>query len=66
MVADEVLARAAGLERHSEHGFGHAITAAAAVRGLDPVVTTDVRILPGRGIRGNADGASGGGRQTEH
>jgi Cu2+-exporting ATPase len=54
--ADEVLARAAGLERHSEHGFGHAITTAAAVRGLHPVVTGDVRILPGRGIRGNADG----------
>ena len=53
---DEVLARAAGLERYSEHGFGHAITAAAAVRGLDPVVTGDIRILPGRGIRGNADG----------
>ena len=53
---DEVLARAAGLERYSEHGFGHAITTAAAVRGLDPVVTSDVRILPGRGIRGNADG----------
>jgi P-type Cu2+ transporter len=56
VVADEVLARAAGLERHSEHGFGHAITTLAAVRGLDPVMTTDVRILPGRGIRGNADG----------
>ena len=53
---DEVLARAAGLERYSEHGFGHAITTAAAVRGLDPVVTGDIRILPGRGIRGNADG----------
>jgi heavy metal translocating P-type ATPase len=56
VVADEVLARAAGLERHSEHGFGHAITAAAAIRGLDPVVAADVRILPGRGIRGIADG----------
>jgi Cu2+-exporting ATPase len=56
MVADEVLARAAGLECHSEHGFGHAITAAAAVRGLNPVVAADVRILPGRGIRGSADG----------
>jgi Cu2+-exporting ATPase len=56
VVTDEVLARAAGLERHSEHGFGHAITTLAAVRGLDPVMTTDVRILPGRGIRGNADG----------
>ena len=56
VVADEVLARAAGLERHSEHGFGHAIAAAAAVRGLDPVVAGDVQTLPGRGIRGNADG----------
>jgi P-type Cu2+ transporter len=56
VVAEEVLARAAGLERHSEHGFGHAIATAAAVRGLHPVVTGDVRILPGRGIRGNADG----------
>jgi Cu2+-exporting ATPase len=56
MVADEVLARAAGLERHSEHGFGQALMAAAAVRGLDPVATADVRILPGRGIRGSADG----------
>jgi heavy metal translocating P-type ATPase len=56
VVADEVLARAAGLERHSEHGFGHAITATAAARGLAPVIAGDVRILPGRGIRGNADG----------
>jgi P-type Cu2+ transporter len=54
--ADEVLARAAGLERYSEHGFGRAIATAAAARGLDPVVAGDVRILPGRGIRGNADG----------
>jgi Cu2+-exporting ATPase len=56
VVADQVLARAAGLERHSEHGFGHAITAAAAARGLDPEVVRNVRILPGRGIRGSADG----------
>src|SRR5713226_5834268 len=53
---DEVLARAAGLERHSEHGLARAITMAAATRGLKPVVARDVRILPGRGIRGNADG----------
>jgi heavy metal translocating P-type ATPase len=55
-VADEVLARAAGLERHSEHSFGKALVGAAAARGLEPVVAADVRILPGRGIRGNADG----------
>lgn len=53
---DEVLARAAGLERHSEHRLAHAIIMAAAARGLEPVVTRDVRAVPGRGIRGNADG----------
>ena len=53
---DEVLARGAGLERHSEHGLARAVTVAAAARGLEPVVTTDVRAVPGRGIRGNADG----------
>jgi len=55
-VADEVLARAAGLERYSEHGFAHAIMEAAAARGLDPVVIGNVQVLPGRGVRGNADG----------
>ena len=29
---------------------------AAAARGLEPVATSDVRAMPGRGIRGNADG----------
>ena len=29
---------------------------AATARGLEPVVTSDVRAMPGRGIRGNADG----------
>lgn len=53
---DEVLARAAGLERHSEHGLAHAIIMAATARGLEPVVTSDVRAVPGRGVLGNADG----------
>src|SRR5467141_2844519 len=53
---DEVLTRAAGLERHSEHGLARAITMAAATRGLEPVVARDVRSVPGRGIRGSADG----------
>ena len=56
VAADEVLARAAGLERCSEHSFGHAIAEAAAERNIDPEVIGSVRILPGRGIRGNADG----------
>jgi Cu2+-exporting ATPase len=53
---DEVLARAAGLERDSEHRLAYAIAMAAAARGLKPVVTRDVRTVPGQGIRGRADG----------
>jgi len=54
--ADEVLARAAGLERHSEHGLARAVSAAAAARGLQPVAIRDVRVVAGRGIRGSSDG----------
>ena len=54
--ADVVLAHAAGLERHSEHGLARAIAAAAAARGLVPVAIHDVRVVPGRGIRGKSDG----------
>ena len=53
---DEVLARAAGLERHSEHGLARAITMAATARGLEAVATSDIRAMPGRGIRGIAEG----------
>ena len=54
--SDEVLARAAGLERHSEHGLARAIVTAAEERGIAPVVTRDIRAVPGRGIQGTADG----------
>jgi P-type Cu2+ transporter len=53
---DEVLTRAAGLERHSEHGLARAVAVATAERGLEPVPTRDVRTVPGRGICGNAEG----------
>jgi Cu2+-exporting ATPase len=53
---DEVLARLAGLERHSEHGLAGAIALAASARGLDPIATAEVRIVPGRGLRGVVDG----------
>ena len=53
---DEVLARLAGLERHSEHGLARAVALAASARGLDPIATTDVQIVPGRGLRGIAHG----------
>ena len=52
----EVLARAAGLERHSEHGLAHAIVMAAAARAVTPVIASGVRTVPGRGIRGRAEG----------
>jgi heavy metal translocating P-type ATPase len=54
--ADVVFAHAAGLERHSEHGLARAVVAAAAARGLEQVASRDVRVVPGRGIRGNSDG----------
>jgi P-type Cu2+ transporter len=54
--SDVVLARAAGLERHSEHGLARAVVAAAAACGLEPMASRDVRVVPGRGIRGNSDG----------
>ena len=53
---DEVLARLAGLERYSEHGLARAIALAARARGLDPIATEDVRVVPGRGLRGVVDG----------
>jgi Cu2+-exporting ATPase len=54
--ANEAVARAAGLEQHSEHGVGQAIFIAAMARGVTPVVTQDVRAVPGLGICGIADG----------
>jgi Cu2+-exporting ATPase len=50
----EALARAAGLERHSEHGLARGIAADADARGLAPVATTQIRSVPGSGIQGIA------------
>jgi Cu2+-exporting ATPase len=54
--SDEVLARAAGLEFHSEHSLARAIIAASVARGLRPSAVEDVRVLPGRGLRGRSQG----------
>ena len=51
----EVLAVAAGLERHSEHGLGRAVANAAAERGIEPILARNVRAVPGRGIVGQID-----------
>ncbi len=53
---EEVLARAAGLERQSEHGLARAVTAAAAARDIAPVEASNIRAVPGRGIRGQTGG----------
>ena len=55
---EEVLARLAGLERHSEHGLARAIAMAAGARGLEPILAGDVQIVPGRGLRGVVHGES--------
>jgi Cu2+-exporting ATPase len=53
---NEVLARAAGLERHSEHGLGRAVLREAVARGLVPAAAQSVRVMFGRGIIGKANG----------
>jgi Cu2+-exporting ATPase len=53
---ERVLAFAAGLERHSEHGFARSITEATAARGVPPLAVQDVRVVPGRGVVGGVDG----------
>jgi len=54
----DVLALAAGLERHSEHGLGLAVVAAASACGVEPAPAHDVRAVPGRGILGRSDGTT--------
>jgi Cd2+/Zn2+-exporting ATPase len=52
-----VLARAAAIERHSEHPLARAIVEAAAEAGLPPTPTvTGFVSVPGRGARANLDG----------
>ncbi len=58
VATDEVLALAAGLERHSEHGLGRAVVGAAAERGIESLHVRDVRAVPGRGIVGRSDGGT--------
>jgi Cu2+-exporting ATPase len=53
---DLVLARAAGLERYSEHGLARAIIATAEAKGIAPDVAGDVQAVPGRGIKGQVGG----------
>jgi P-type E1-E2 ATPase len=52
---DAVLARAAAVERGLGHPLAVAIETAAAARGLAVAHATDVRVLPGRGVRARVD-----------
>jgi Cu2+-exporting ATPase len=49
--ADAVLARAAAVEQGLGHPFAVAITKAATARGLAIAKATDVRVIPGRGVK---------------
>ncbi len=53
---EDVLARAAGLERGSEHPLAAAILAGAAERGVMPRDVHDFRSLTGRGVAGAVSG----------
>ena len=55
-MADEALARAAGLELHAEHRLAQGIVAAARERALAPVPTAEVRAVAGRGVQGISGG----------
>ena len=55
VAGDVALARAAGLERHSEHGLARAILDAAAERGIEPVAARNIHAVPGRGIWGSVE-----------
>jgi Cu+-exporting ATPase len=64
----DVLARAAALERSSEHPLAQAVVAAARERGADVLVATDFASITGRGVRGTIGGrdvAVGSGRLAE-
>jgi Cu+-exporting ATPase len=54
---DRMLSAAASLERSSEHPLAAAIVAGAAEKNLPLPTAGDFDSVPGRGIRGSADGA---------
>ena len=55
MTEDDALARAAAVERDSEHPVAQAIVASARERGLDIPPASDFESLTGRGVRARVD-----------
>ena len=53
LTEEDVLARAAALEIHSEHPLADAIVAAAMARGIQVESATELQIVRGQGILGN-------------
>ena len=51
--SNELLRRAASLEKHSEHPLARAIVAEAESQGLNLLPVNDVKVVPGRGITGS-------------
>ncbi|GGE62482.1 Cu+ exporting ATPase [Streptosporangium jomthongense] len=52
----QLLALAAGLERHSEHPLAEAVTNEAAERNIQPLRVTDFEALNGKGVKGQFEG----------
>ncbi len=53
---DELIERAAALEARSAHPLARAVTAHAAVRGIETRPAGDVQVLKGRGVTGTFNG----------
>ena len=53
---DELLALAGRIESASEHPIARAVVAACETRGISLAAASDVRAVPGRGVRGRVDG----------
>ncbi|HHE32480.1 MAG TPA: cadmium-translocating P-type ATPase [Chlorobaculum parvum] len=55
---DELLALAAGIEKHSEHPLAQAIVAAAKKRNVEPVLVTDFKALEGVSVDAKVDNST--------
>jgi len=56
LTENELLRRAAAVERHSEHPLGEALVAAAREQGLDLPEPSDFQAVPGKGAAGRVGG----------